>query len=98
MQTVKTSVRVEVDRTVTVQLPDEVQTGEYEMILVLSSRSQTEAEAASSVNPNNSESTLDDAWEAWVQEVEQMPLSPTPTEGEYQQHLIEKYQKQGLDL
>jgi hypothetical protein len=42
---------------------------------------------------------MTDAWEKWVEEVEQRPLSPSSVEeGDYQQYLVEKYRKQGLVL
>lgn len=98
MQTVKVNVKVDEKRTVTVQLPDDVETGDYEILLVLNNRSQDGIETAGIAEPVSSTSTVDDGWESWVQEVEQMPLSPKPAESEYQQHLVEKYRKQGLEL
>ncbi|MEY4517872.1 MAG: hypothetical protein RLZZ499_471, partial [Cyanobacteriota bacterium] len=42
---------------------------------------------------------MTDAWEKWVEEVEQLPLSTNSIQaGDYQQHLVEKYRKQGLVL
>ena len=98
MQTIAAKVKVNADRTLTVQLPADVPLGEYDVVLVLNSRStRTEAQ-----EPDDSEGEQDKmmarAWENWVEEVEQLPLSPNPTQGNFQQHLIEKYRKQGLEL
>lgn len=98
MQTIAAKVKVNADRTLTVQLPADVPLGEYDVVLVLNSRStRTEAQ-----EPDNSEGepdkTMARAWAKWVEEVEQLPLSPNPTQGDFQQHLIEKYRKQGLEL
>ena len=57
-----------------------------------------EAKATKLAERSNHADTVDDSWEAWVQAGEQMPLLPKPAESEYQQHLIEKYRKQGLNL
>ena len=100
MQTIEAKVQVNADRTITVQLPADVQVGEYDIVLVLSNRS-AEAEVqqenhTEGLHPDKT--TMSDAWEKWVEEVEQLPLLPKSTQSEYQQHLIEKYRKQGLEL
>ncbi len=41
MQTIAAKVKVNADRTVTVQLPADVQIGEYDAVLVLNSRSDS---------------------------------------------------------
>jgi hypothetical protein len=100
MQTITAKVRVNADRTVTVQLPADVQMGEYDAVLVLNSH----VESVIVQEPNHGETKQPDnlmteAWQKWVEEVEQLPLSPnTIQEGDYHQHLIDKYRKQGLVL
>ncbi len=99
MQTVEAKVQVNADRTVTVQLPADVQMGEYDVVLVLNSCSDSavvkkSGHAEEAEQPDN---LMSDTWEKWVEEVEQLPLSPNSIqEGDYQQHLVEKYRKQGL--
>jgi hypothetical protein len=100
MQTIAAKVKVNADRTVTVQLPADVQMGEYDAVLVLNSRLDSavvqESNFADSEEPDN---LMTEDWEKWVAEVEQLPLSSnTIQEGDYHQHLIEKYRKQGLIL
>jgi hypothetical protein len=100
MQTVEAKVHVNADRTVTVQLPSDVQMGEYDVVLVLNSRSDSaviqDSSHAEGEQPNN---LMADAWGKWVEEVEQLPLSPNSIQGnDYQQYLVEEYRKQGLVL
>lgn len=97
MQTIQTRVQIEADRTLTVQLPAEIQTGEYEIVLVLNSSVSSEKPA---IEPASEEEQkrLNEVWEALIEEVEEVPIVPTPVSSEYQQSLIEKYQKQGLEL
>ncbi len=87
MPKIETKIKIGEDRTLRVQLPADLAVGEYEVVLVLN---QSE--------PKTSDSTMTDIWEKWVEEVEQLPLYPNPIEGDYQQHLIEKYRQQGLEL
>lgn len=100
MQTIEAKVQVKADHTVTVQLPADVHTGEYDAVLVLNSRSDSAVMQES--NPAEGEqqdNLMTEAWEKWVAEVEQLPLSSNTIQpGDYHQHLIEKYRKQGLIL
>ena len=91
---IKAKVRVEVDGTVTVQLPNDVPVGEYEAVLmpVVGDMNNQDAEN------QQWDAKMAEAWEEWVEEVEQLPLSPQPAQSEYQKSLIEKYRKQGLNL
>jgi hypothetical protein len=87
-------------RTVTVQLPADVQMGEYDAVLVLNSHAESsiiqELNHGESDQPDN---LMTEAWQKWFEEVEQLPLSPnTIQSGDYHQHLIDKYRKQGLVL
>jgi hypothetical protein len=99
MQTIATKVRVNADRTVTVQLPADVQMGEYDAVLVLNSH----AESAIVQESNHGDSSENDdemaiRWQKWFEEVEQLPLLENPEKGDFQQYLVEKYRKQGLVL
>jgi hypothetical protein len=100
MQTIAAKVKVNADRTVTVQLPADVQMGEYDAVLVLNSHSDSAVVQES--NPADSEEQdriMALRWQKWFEEVEQLPLSTNTIErGDYHQHLIEKYRKQGLIL
>ncbi len=106
MQTIKTKVQVNLDRTVTVQVPDDtkvstdVQVGEYDAVLVLNSHSDSKmAQESSQTGGEQPDNLMTEAWEKWVEEVEQLPLSTNSIqEGDYQKHLVEKYRKQGLIL
>jgi hypothetical protein len=106
MKTIEAKVKVNADRTVTVQfpadmeLPVDVQAGEYEAVLVLGSSSDEVVLKDSSYRDDEqSDNLMTDAWEKWVEEVEQLPLSSNSIEeGDYQRHLVEKYRKQGLVL
>lgn len=106
-KTITAKVQVNADRTLTVQLPNEIQTGEYEMVLVLSDTPSADTQTSSTQelksSQQNNSCNLDDAWKIWVQEVEQLPINPMPAtsnlaNSDYQQHLVEKYRAQGLDL
>jgi hypothetical protein len=99
MQRIEAKVQINADRKLTVQLPADVQTGEYDIVLVLNSRSvRTEVQESGPYEGEHKDKTMAHAWEKWVEEVERLPLSPNPTQGDYQQYLIEKYRKQGLEL
>lgn len=47
MQTITTQVKVNEDRTLTIQLPVDLPTGDYEIVLVLNNRSEQPAKPAS---------------------------------------------------
>jgi hypothetical protein len=99
MQTIAAKVRVNADRTVTVQLPADVQMGEYDAVLVLNSH--VESVIVQELNHEKGEQSDDEMairWQKWFEEVEQLPLLENPEQGDYQQYLIEKYRKQGLVL
>jgi hypothetical protein len=98
MQTIEAKVQINADRTLTVQLPGDVQIGEYDVVLVLNSRSAHTEQQKSGEPEGKQAETMTRAWEQWVEEVEQLPLSPNPTRSDFQQDLIEKYRKQGLEL
>jgi hypothetical protein len=100
MQPIEAKVRVNADRTVMVQLPADVPMGEYDAVLVLNSHSDSaviqESSHAENEPPDN---LMTEAWEKWVEEVEQLPLSPKSIQkDDYYQYLVEKYRKQGLVL
>jgi predicted DNA-binding protein len=106
MKSIEAKVRVNADRTVIVQFPADmqltvdVQMGEYDAVLVLNNSSNVILEKDSShAEDEQPENLMTDAWEKWVEEVEQLPLSTNSIQaGDYQQHLVEKYRKQGLVL
>jgi hypothetical protein len=37
-------------------------------------------------------------WKKFFEEVDQLPILENRAEGDFQQHLVEKYRKQGLEL
>jgi len=45
-----------------------------------------------------SQETFKAKWEKWFAEVDQLEVSPNSSPGEYEQHLVNKYRQQGLDL
>jgi hypothetical protein len=105
MKSIEAKVRVNADRTVIVQfpadmqLPVDVQMGEYDAVLVLNNSSDAIVEKESS----HSESEPQDEglalrWQKWFEEVEQLPLLENPEKSDFQQHLVDKYRKQGLVL
>jgi hypothetical protein len=99
MKTIEAKVKVNADRTVTVQLPVDVQVGEYDAVLVLNSSSRLIVEKDSihlEGEPQDEGIAL--RWQKWFEEVEQLPLLENPQKGDFQQHLVDKYRKQGLVL
>jgi hypothetical protein len=92
MQTIEAKVEVKDDRVMSVQLPTELPIGEYDVVLVLSQRS------ASLAGAQEAEEALARRWEQWFEQVEQVPLLDHPAAGDFQQHLVEKYRQQGLEL
>jgi hypothetical protein len=100
MQTIAAKVKVNADRTVTVQLPADVQMGEYDAVLVLNSHADSEVVPESShVKSEEQDEQMALRWQKWFEEVEQLPLSTNSIQpDDYHQHLIEKYRKQGLVL
>ena len=91
------------DRTVTVQLPDDVQipsdmrAGECEVLLVLGS-SEVKVKPTTDLSDEDRQKQLNEVFKAWLKEGEDIPIVPTPITSEYQRDLVEKYRKQGLDL
>jgi hypothetical protein len=99
MKAIETKVQVNADHMLTVQLPVDVQMGEYDAVLVLNRPSDHAAVQEPGHSADEQEDkTMARAWKKWVEEVEQLPLSPNPVQSDYQQHLVEKYRKQGLEL
>lgn len=99
MQTIQAKVQIKADRTLTVQLPAEIQTGEYEVELILKSRTSDESQTPEPDADDRPKSNRAKAWEKWIKEVEDLPISPSlVVESDYQQHIIEKYRKQGLEV
>jgi len=45
-----------------------------------------------------SQETLKVKWEKWFAEVDQLEVSPDCSPDEYEQHLVNKYRQQGLDI
>lgn len=98
MQAITAKASVNDDRTLTVQLPAEIQPGEYEIVLVLSNSDSSGKELVSEPKAEEKQKQLNEAWEAWVKEGEDLMISPTSVTSEYQQAVIEKYRDQGLEL
>ena len=99
MQTIQAKVQINADRTLTVQLPAEIQTGEYEVELILKSRAPDESQTSEPDADGRQKSSRAKAWEKWIKAVEELPISPgLVVESDYQQHIIEKYRKQGLEV
>lgn len=99
MKTIETKVQVDVDRQLSIQLPDDIQVGEYDAVLVINSRSNQEE----ALEPHNSESGQSDKviaerWRKWFDEVDQLPIKENSAGKNFHQHLVEKYRKQGLNL
>lgn len=44
------------------------------------------------------EQPLSEKWVAWFAEVNRLEVSPHSSQGDYQQHLYNKYRQQGLEL
>lgn len=99
MQTVEAKVQVNADRTVTLQLPADVQMGEYDVVLVLNSCSDSGGvQDSSHAEGEQQDKTMALRWKKWFEEVDRLPLLENPEEGNFQQYLVDKYRKQGLDL
>jgi hypothetical protein len=100
MKMLEAKVKVNADRTVMVQFPADMQAGEYEAVLVLGSSSdEVVVKDSGHTESEQSDNLMTNAWEKWVDEVEQLPLSSNSIEeGDYQRHLVEKYRKQCLVL
>ncbi|MGD1949172.1 MAG: DUF2281 domain-containing protein [Leptolyngbyaceae cyanobacterium] len=42
--------------------------------------------------------TFAETWAGWFESVDQLKVGPTESVDDYQQHLLSKYRKQGLEL
>lgn len=94
METIKTKISVGSDRHLSLQLPQDLPPGDYEVLVVLAQANQSESPTPT---------PLDLAWEKWVREVQTMPLLEPPQNAssesdEYETYLLEKYRNQGLEL
>jgi len=114
MKAIETTAQVDGARilTITMQVPADVQAGEYKAMVVLSSPAemnqitqkrqlnltQHEGEQDSDASGELDDNTMSEAWDKWVEGVENLSMSPQPVQSEYQQHLIEKFRAQGLDI
>lgn len=135
MQTIQAKVQVGSDRTLQVQLPNDVPAGEYELVLVLNpttpanandngtveippAMQKIQALFRESVEPGRSladeliqerreeaqreeqhdQTDLATRWQQWFEELDQLPMPEEREVPSFQQHLIEKYRQQGLDL
>ena len=90
MPTIQTNNQINSDRKLSIELPDNFPLGDYEVLIVLNPKESKE-------QPNESQ-TMTNAWENWVKEVKQLSPLPHSEPKNYQQHLLEKYRKQGLEL
>jgi len=130
MQTIHAKVQVGTDRTLQVQLPNDVPAGEYEIVLVLHEAAPTSHEQPLTAiqrvrdflaestetdhslandlisdrreenrrEENNDKADLATRWQQWFEELDQLPMPEEREVPSFQQHLIEKYRQQGLDL
>ena len=99
MQETEIKIQVNADRTVEVELPDSVPVGEYKAMLVPAKKLSARSKQVSNIAEDRPWDEKTDAfWEEWIEEVEQMPLSPQSAQSEYHESLLEKYCKQRLEL
>ena len=47
---------------------------------------------------DSKQNEITEKWEQWFEIVDNLPIKPTDSADDYQQHLLSKYRKQGLDL
>lgn len=114
MKAIETKAQVDSDCTlfITVQVPADVQAGEYEAMVVLNRLVSDESPDSSIQQPESapdgkplvslpgekwSQETAD-AWEEIQAKVRETKKEPQPVQNEYHQALVKKYCKQGLIL
>ena len=99
MKTIEMKVHVNPDRRAIVQLPVDVQMGEYDAVLVLSQRSDSAVVPESNpVEDEQQSEAIALRWKKFFEEVDKLPILENQEEGDFQQYLVEKYRKQGLKL
>jgi hypothetical protein len=98
MKAIETKVQVNADHMLTVQLPVDVQMGEYDAVLVLNSSSEQSVQESDHSEDEQEDKTVALRWKKFFKEVDQLPILENREEGDFQQHLVEKYRKQGLEL
>ena len=91
-------VRVNPDRTITVNLPDNLPVGEYNAILIPAESTNQQNKQQNSAESQQWDEKMEAAWEKLIDEVEQLPNAPQPATSEYHKSLIEKYKEKGLEL
>jgi hypothetical protein len=74
------------------QLPEPLLKQVSDFIDLLTERKQR------SIDINNSEGEPSKAWALWFESVDQLEVIPTKPASDYQQLLLSKYRKQGLEL
>ncbi|NET40060.1 MAG: DUF2281 domain-containing protein [Cyanothece sp. SIO1E1] len=47
---------------------------------------------------DENQNTLVETWAQWFKSVDHLQVTPTKTVSDYQQHILSKYRKQGLEL
>ena len=92
MKTIKTTTTINKDRHLLIQLPSDLPIGNYEVLIVLEPKTQ-----------EMSNDAIEQVWENWVKEVQQMSLTvessnQNPPQNDYETQLLEKYRRQGLEL
>lgn len=98
MQSIGAKVQVGDDRKVTLQLPEALPKGEYEVMLVWSPVNQSPANASEPSKDVVNEESIAERWKKWFDEVDQLPIKENDEEKSFHQHLVEKYRKQGMNL
>lgn len=112
MKAIETKAQVDADctLTITIQVPADVQAGEYEAMVLLNrlagddpsngirSEVALEAQSLASLPGEQWSQETADAWEEIQAAVRETKKEPQPVQNEYHQALIEKYRKQGLNL
>ena len=76
MKTIEAKVQVDTDRMVTIQLPTDVQAGQYDVVLVINSSTDIKQDT----DKEQTDDLMLDAWDKWVEGVKNLPLLPLPGE------------------
>ena len=98
MQTIGAKVQIGDGHKLTLQLPESVSEGEYEVVLVLNNLAESRDKTSEQNEVEQVKDSITLRWQKWFDEVNKLPLKENPKEEDFQQYLVEKYRKQGLDL
>ena len=97
MQSIGAKVRVGDDRKITLQLPEALPQGEYEVMVVLNPVDKASSDALEADGEETEEKSIAERWKKWFEAVDQLPLKEDSEEKSFHQHLVDEHCQLALE-